>query len=228
MWRHPQNDQRPAVIDWLQNVVPAGRDVADIGAGDGYYIDSLHPARYSFVEPIRALRARSAERARMAGVQTRPFRSVDTLRRAPVWQRCNCVVLIHSLLYLTQQDLRAVAALATRTLAVFVYPDPRGAETIAFEDSIGEDQSRRLVALKETLLGPPTARVEVAAHFRLSRIVSDDEIAFLLSHTLQRQRWRSGIARAALRYVRSRRASWYRDEEGWTLPQPQVMEAWLR
>jgi hypothetical protein len=228
MWHHPENEQRPAVLEWLQKTVPPGRDVVDIGAGEAYYIDALRSARYAFVEPIQTLRRRAGDRAGLAGIRAPSFTSVAALQRSRVWERCNCTILIHSLLYLTDQELESVAELANRTLTVFVYPDPCAAVTFQFEDSVNIDQSRRLVALKDRLLGPPSSRVEVDTHFRLPATTTDSEIAFLVSHTVLRRPLQPVVAKGAMQHVRLNRASWHHGDAGWKLPQPQIMEVWRR
>lgn len=226
VWSHPHNEQRPAVIDWLDGVVPPKKEIADIGSGDPYYIGILRPQSYAFVEPLATLRKRCVTRVRALGIEGKGFHSIDALRGSVAWSRCDCILLIHSLYYLNEEELDSVHRLSARRMCVMVYPDPAAAETVAFEDCIGVSYSRRLVAQKERLFGEPTSRVRVPTHFRLSSRVSENQIAFLMSHVLDKKGWRPACEQAALRYVRSKRESWYRENDGWRIPQAQMMEVW--
>lgn len=228
VWCHPDNDQRPAVLNTLTNWCPRERRILDIGAGAGYYLSALRPRQVMAVEPDPVFRAALQDVASAGGFPMTSFASVAALRGqcGEDWD-ADLVCMIHALYYLKEVELQWLLPLIGERDLILVYPDPAEATTVAFEDAIGLGYSRRRLAIKEQTLGEPCESRRIASHFRLQGDTSSDDLAFLIAHLLLRAPGVDWVLEQALAFVAERISAWRR-QSFVELPQPQIMELYRR
>jgi len=228
VWSHPDNDQRPAVLNTLSSWCPPERRILDIGAGAGYYLSALRPRQVIAVEPDPVFSAALHGFASVGRFPLTTFESVGALKDSfdEDWDT-DLVLMIHALYYLEESELLWLLPQIGERDLVLVYPDPAGAITMAFEDAIGVEHSRRRLAIKARFLGEPLEVRRVASHFRLQGDIVPDDLAFLIAHLLLRAQGTDWVLEQARAFVAARLGVWRR--EGFVeLPQPQIMELYGR
>lgn len=224
VWDFSQNDQRPAILEWISRFGPAGT-VLDIGPGDAYYMDSLRPASCTLVEPNAILRTLAARRSSSLCGQVLVVPSIADLLRQQPSLPYDLVLLIHVLFYMSATEIEAILTPLRARRVVIVHPWPDNSVTVEFEESIGLTACRERVEQKHRLLGEPEACRLVNSHFRLPLGVSDDELAFLVAHpTLQGDFAKARLV-LAKEFVRARRVQWS-TANCLELPQAQVLETY--
>lgn len=228
VWMHPDNDQRAAVLSWLPSRIPAGAAIVDVGAGDGYYAPVLRPRRYLVAEPDLALRRRCLAACEGLDMEAAFFPSLVRLFASGLAGDAEVVLLVHSLFYLSFEELQFTLRLVQGRSCVVVYPDPDTSATVRFEDEIGSRRSRALVDAMRASLGPPKDSTRVATHLRFPYRTRSSDVAFVLGHLMLRDASGTGILAKALAYVREYRTNWRTADGGWALPQSQIMEWWQR
>jgi hypothetical protein len=224
VWSHPYNDQRPAVLDALSCWCPPGQRILDIGTGAGYYLPVLRPQQVMAVEPDAVFRRALQDAASVGRFPLTTFESVGALRGSygKDWD-ADLVLVIHALYYLEDAELLWLLPRIGQRDLILVYPDPAGAITVAFEDAIGVEHSRRRLAIKERILGEPDEVRRVGSHFRLQGDTRPDDLAFLVAHLSLRVPGTDGVLAQALAFVADRIGTWHR-QGFFELPQPQIME----
>lgn len=228
VWSHPENDQRSEVREWLPAHVEPGAKIVDIGSGDGYYTKGLRPVHCAIVEPDRLLRRSCMAGLRGSGIRARAFQTLDRLYRSVTWRDADVILLVHSLLYLSFDEIQLTHHLARGRACAMIFPNPVSASTVEFEKAIGCEWSRERIAKKEALFGEPSQRRVANVHFRFVPHTREADIAFVISHLLLRREWSDAVLSQALAHLDEHRTSWRASDGSWKLPQPQVMEWWQR
>lgn len=223
VWKHPANDQRPAVIRLLKPLRGKIANILDIGSGDAYYLGLLMPKTYTLVEPNPILREVAVSRAADLRINTRVFSNVATMLRS--WEHLapDLVLMIHVLLYMKPQEIQLLLPRLKNKPLVIIHPWPKSSTTIRFEDSIGLNNSRQRIALKRYLLGRPDTRQVVFSHLRLPLSTNIESFAFLIAHrTLDEEsdRERIDLARSFVQ----RRLHLWRCLHWYDIPQAELLE----
>lgn len=225
MWQHPENTQRPSVLNWLERFQGPSYHVLDIGLGDAYYVSLFRPRHYTIVEPNGALRRLACTQAARLGIRTEVFSAVAELLRTQQVQAADLVLLIHVLLYLQEEEIGPFLSAIAKKPILMVHPSPEMSTTIEFEESLGLTRSRDLIGLKERILGQPAEHQIAMAHFRLALGTNIDDLAFLIAHPLLDGSQDEERLEQARAFVIKRLGHWRRHSY-YEIPQAQVLEAY--
>lgn len=209
LWAHPANDQRPAVREWLCRQDVTCKSVIDIGCGDGYYLDILKPRFYVGVDPNEELIKQCKDGVHAQGVEACFFpcvaKAVERMRAA----QFDLLLLIHSLLYITLDDLHSLLTRVSARRCMIVHPEPSRSTTIAFEESIGVHSARELIKAKVQILGPACSVELLSTHLCFDAAsTSDQEIAYVVAHRAVPFGDRTMIMDKAMEFVIRKRDSW--------------------
>jgi hypothetical protein len=224
VWDFAENDQRPAVLDWIQRCRPAGA-VLDIGPGDVYYMNVLRPHACILVEPNALLRAEATAKCRALCSDVGAFALVADLLKQDPAPAFDLVLMIHVLFYMAPNEIEQLLGALKGCRIAMVHPLAERSVTVEFEESIGMTACRDRMTQKQRLLGPATSSQTSDSHFRLPIHATDEDLAYLVSHpTLEGPDADARLA-AARQFVRHRRKQWTRTHYI-ELPQAQVLETY--
>ena len=223
IWNHPENDQRPAVLEWLKPLQGIFTHILDIGPGDAYYLDHLKPKRYTVVEPNLTFRKMARERANNLKISAYEFSSVKSFLNRRTLHGYDLVMMIHVLFYMKLREIEMLLSKIVSKPLVVVYPSPECSISTQFEAAIGLNCSRKRINLMQELLGRPDTSKLITSHFRLPLDTPLESLAFLVAHHMLDRKWDDDKIDAAKSFVLQKEHLW-RHPFGYQIPQYQVLE----
>lgn len=225
MWNHPQNDQRPAVIDWLHALPRTYDSIVDIGPGDGYYLELLKPKKYTVFEPNASFHDDITEKCRRLEIESKIFSDIDLLLESPELKQSDLVLMIHVLFYMEVDQIKKLLMAIREKPIVMVNPLASKSVTVQFEQLAGINRSEQRTKIKEEILGEPSKRETADTHFRLPLETKTDSLAYLISQLLLDGSNDEKFLSLAKSLVTDNESNW-KKADYWELPQAQLMEVY--
>lgn len=208
VWSHARNEQRPAVVRSMHDLIPKGLRVFDVGAGDAYYLKALKPSFYLAVEPNNGLRKIAKENAEALGIDAVFVAKVsDVLSRIGEFE-IDLLCMVHSFLYLSPEERRCLLNAVSWDSAYIVNPSVIRAVTYEFEDEIGIACSRRAMRFLCENMRAPLSEETVQTNFYVDSNTSVEELAVLIAHLHLGAADSSMMVSHAKRFVEIRLNDW--------------------
>jgi hypothetical protein len=223
VWQHPSNNQRSTILERLKPFQGAFSKIVDLGSGDAYYLETLRPTKYVFVEPNTIFRRECLSRSESLQIEAVPLESIAQLLKTKHIASSNLVLLIHSLLYLKIEEINRLFPKLSEKSLILIYPSLFCSTTIQFEELIGDVSSRDKIKIANKFWGVPERTEEVQTQFRLPSDIDLDLLSFIIGNKIFIKQFNKNIWDKARKFVSVNVDSWRKDNE-FVIPQNQIIK----
>jgi len=138
VWENPLNQQKPCIHKWLMQYCNNFQEcILDIGAGNGYYLSSVHVKNIIAIEPNFILQNKLKGKCNEENINLKIFNNLNEYLNSRVKVKISYILLIHTYLYLKEHEIDLYISIARNSDSIIVTPSPERSVSFLFEESIG-------------------------------------------------------------------------------------------